>query len=122
LFCLIALAAYLLIDGVHGAVATISRVALAIFVIFYPAFDVLIGIGTGILVRYAAGFPPSQQAVVEKAIDAFLYSPIANLLVLLGSFGWQVGLLTAAIALSHPGKSRIFVAIPGAISTIVGCL
>ncbi len=86
LFYLIALAAYLLIDGVQGVAATISKVALGVFVIFYPAFDVLIGIGTGTLVYYAAGSPSSQQAVIEKAIIAFLYSPIANLFVLLGSF------------------------------------
>ena len=111
LFYLIALAAYLLIDGVQGVAATISKVALGVFVIFYPAFDVLIGIGTGTLVYYAAGSPSSQQAVIEKAIIAFLYSPIANLFVLLGSFGWEVGVLAAALALSRPSRSRLLVAI-----------
>lgn len=111
LFCLIALAAFLLIDGVQGMTSRISRFSLGIFVICYPAFDVLIGIGTGTLVRYAAGFPANQQIIFEKAINALLYSPIANLLALLGSFGWEVGILMAALSLSRPSRSRLLITI-----------
>lgn len=103
--------AYLLIDGVNGVVATISRVALAIFIIFYPTADGLLGIGTGILVRYAAGFPPSQQAILETTIDVFWRNPIVDLIASLGSLGWIMGVLTAAIALSRPSQSRLLITI-----------
>src|SRR5436189_6355911 len=46
LFCLLALSVYLLLDGVEGALAILSRVALGICVIFYPALDAILGIGT----------------------------------------------------------------------------
>src|SRR6266849_7362937 len=84
LFFLTALAAFLLIKGVHGAAATISRVALGVFVICYPAFDTLIGISTGMLVRFVVGLSANQQTIVEQALDAFLHSPVAVLFALLG--------------------------------------
>src|SRR6266481_440986 len=62
LFCLLALSVYLLLDGVQGTLATLSRVALGIFVIFYPALDAILGIGTGALVSYGQGTVGFLQA------------------------------------------------------------
>lgn len=109
LFGLLALAVYLLTKDVHGIASSISRVALACFVIFYLPFDSLLGISTGILVRYGAGLPSAQQAILEKALDTFVQNPLINLVSILGSLGWQVGVLAAALALSHPSRSRLLV-------------
>lgn len=109
LFGLLALSVYLLIKDVHGIAASISRVALACFVIFYLPFDSLLGISTGILVRYGAGLPSAQQAILEKALDAFVQNPLINLVSILGSLGWQVGVLAAALTLSRPSRSRLLV-------------
>ena len=110
-FCLIGLAAFLLVEGIHGVAATISRVALAVFIIFYPTVDSLLGIGTGILVRYATGLTTSQQTAVEKIIDMLWQNPIIGIIGFLGSLGWIVAGLTASVALSRPSKFRPFVII-----------
>src|SRR5689334_19678583 len=51
LFPLMGLSAYLLIKDVHNAAGTVSKIAIAVFVPIYAAFDALMGIGTGTLVQ-----------------------------------------------------------------------
>lgn len=109
LLFLIALAVFLLIKEENGAAATVSRVGLGVFVVFYPAFDTLIGISTGILVRFAIGLTANQQTVIEQTLDTFLHSPVASLFALLGELGWFVGILAAALALSRRRTSRLLV-------------
>ena len=46
---LLAIAAYLLLNGLESGAATVSRVALIFFHVFYNAYEVTVGIGTGIL-------------------------------------------------------------------------
>jgi len=118
LFCLLALAAYLLTDTIHRTAATVSRVALFIFLIFYPTLDSLVGIGVGTLVRYASTIPSSQQKVIENVIIAFVQNPIGSILAVLGSLGWEIGLLAAAIAISRPNNFRL----PITILSIVAIL
>ncbi|TMD87497.1 MAG: hypothetical protein E6I79_11555 [Chloroflexi bacterium] len=127
LFCLLALSLYLLLKGVQNVAATISRISIAIFVIFYPAFDGLIGIGTGTLIRYAASLPAAQRVFLGNVIDAFWQSPIAYLLAALGSVGWAIAVLAAAIALSCPTWSRwpvialaVFAGIVNASAQVLG--
>ena len=104
---LLALAAYLLLRGVTGTAATVSRVALVFFVCFYTAYEVTVGLGTGVLVDYANGLPPSEQAAVAGAIDYYnsndvLGDPVSISLVL-GFFGWVVAMLAAAVAFRRAG-------------------
>jgi hypothetical protein len=122
LFCLLALAAYLLLDGVQSLMATISRIAISVFVIFYPAFDGLIGIGTGSLIRYATMLPLNQRILISSTIDTFWRSPLAYLLAAVGSVGWAIALLTAAIALSKPTWSSFPVIALAVLSIVVSAL
>jgi hypothetical protein len=46
---------YLLLRGVEGTAAWVSRIALVPFVVFYSAWEVLQGIGVGILVNELKG-------------------------------------------------------------------
>lgn len=107
LFCLLALSAYLLLDGVNGAVATLSKVALGIFVIFYPALDAILGIGTGVLVNYAqelgGGLP---QGIVIASITSYFSDHITGLVGVAGALGWAIGILLAALALLRPTGPR----------------
>ena len=48
---------YLLMRGIEGTAALVSRIGLALFVVFYGAFELLQGIGVGILVNEANGLP-----------------------------------------------------------------
>lgn len=106
LFCLLALSVYLLLDKVQGRWATLSRVALGIFVAFYPALDAILGVGTGILAIYAKETVNIVQASVQAAIDNYFASNIVTLVGALGGFAWAVAILLAVLALSQPVRSR----------------
>ena len=41
---------FLLLRGVKGSAAVVSRIALAVFAVVYTAWEVVIGIGTGVLI------------------------------------------------------------------------
>ncbi len=88
---LLALAAYLLLRGLTGTAATVSRVALVFFLCFYTAYEVTIGLGTGVLVEYANGLPPSEQAAVAGAIDHYNHNDVlgdpVSVSLVLGFFG-----------------------------------
>src|SRR5262245_40358517 len=42
-----------------GAASRVSRLALAAYIVLYPAFDTLVGIGSSNLIRYRATLPPA---------------------------------------------------------------
>jgi hypothetical protein len=48
---LLGLAGFLLVSGLTGRAATVSRVGLLLFLVFYTAYEVTVGVGTGILGR-----------------------------------------------------------------------
>jgi hypothetical protein len=99
---LMAIAAYLLLNGLQGLTATVSRVALVFFLVFYTAYEVTVGVGTGILVDYANGLPAAEQAAVADAIQDYNESAIlgdpASVSLILGFFGWVVAMVAAAVA------------------------
>ena len=104
---LLAIATYLLLSGLRSGAATVSRIALIFFLVFYTAYEVTVGVGTGVLVDYANGLPASERAVIADAIQdyngsAILGDPISVSLVL-GSFGWVVAMLAAAVAFRRAG-------------------
>ena len=103
---LIAIAAYLMLGDLKSRAATVSRVALVFFLVFYTAWEVTIGVGTGILVDYANGLPASEQAVVADAIqdynrNAMIADPSVSFV--LGALGWVVALVAAAVAFNRAG-------------------
>ena len=105
LFGLLAVAVLLLTADLHGWAATISRIGVWFFVVFYLAGDVIAGIATGVIIWAAQGVPLSQQAGIEHAVHALFYdSPLVGGTLLsvnsvLGVLGWVVGVIAAGIAL-----------------------
>jgi lysylphosphatidylglycerol synthetase-like protein (DUF2156 family) len=104
---LLGLAAFLLLRGLESRAATVSRVALVFFLVFYTAYEVTVGVGTGILVDYANDLPADEQAAVADAIQAYnendiLADPVSVSLIL-GFFGWVVAMLAAAVAVRRAG-------------------
>jgi hypothetical protein len=100
------IAAFVLLRGVEGRAAALSRIALVFFLVFYTAYEVTIGLGTGVLVDYANGLPPAEQAAVADAIqhyngNAILADPSISLV--LGFLGWVVAMLAAAVAFRRAG-------------------
>lgn len=114
LFSLMGLAVYLLIEEERGLAATVSRVSIGLFVVFYGAFDALAGIATGVLVRSGLGLPRVEQADVETATQAlFEAAEFGSLAIfkVIGELGWFVGILAAVVALSGTGRLRLSLAV-----------
>ena len=47
-------AVYLLLRGLDSTAATVSRIGLAVFAIFYAAWELVLGVGTGLSRRRSA--------------------------------------------------------------------
>ena len=105
LFCLLAVTVWLLVDGLPGRAAAVSRAALLPFVAFYSAFDALVGLATGQMVRKAAELP--QAAVTADVLWAGrLHDPLVGAVVLPGILAWLTASLAAALALARAGAPR----------------
>jgi hypothetical protein len=107
LFPLFGLAAYLLIQGLQNFAATISRIAIALFVPFYAAFDAITGIGTGVLVHNAVQLPANQLSAVESMITAYWNSPVIYGIAAAASIAWVIAMISAAFAFTTPERRRL---------------
>ena len=72
---------------------------------FYPAMDAILGLGTGALVKYGQQLGGLPQAIVSAGIESYSSDRITTLVAILGSFGWAMALLFAALALSRLTES-----------------
>jgi hypothetical protein len=107
IFGLLGLVVYLLLNGAKGPAADISRVALAVFVVLYPSFNAVEGIGTGLLLQYAKTVPPDQLPAFEKAIDAFFQNDVIDTMGHVGSAVWAGAVIAAAVALARAAMRRV---------------
>jgi hypothetical protein len=96
---LIAAVVYLLLRGVEGAAAQVSRVALAPFVVFYATWEALIGIGVGVLADEVNGLPAAEQDAGAKVLEGFADSAIIRAFELIGTGFLFVALTAAGVAL-----------------------
>jgi hypothetical protein len=94
---LMAVVVYLLLRGVEGTAAWVSRIALVPFVVFYSAWGVLQGIGVGILVNELNGLPQAEPALREDLVQDFAEHVLIGPFGVFGSIG-SMGLIVAAIA------------------------
>jgi hypothetical protein len=94
---LMAAAILLLLRGVEGTAAWVSRIALVPFVVFYSAWEALQGIGVGILVNELQGLPQADEALREDVVQDFAEHVLIGPMSVFGMIG-SVGLIVAAIA------------------------
>jgi hypothetical protein len=117
---LLGLAGYQLVSGLQGLAATVTRVSMLLFLVFYTAYEVTVGVGTGILVDYANGLPAAEQEVVADAIQHYNRSDLvgdpASFALLIGFFGWVVGMLAAAVAFRRAGAGWLITVLIGLAS------
>jgi hypothetical protein len=106
LFPLIGLAAFLLVKDAHNLAATVAKLALAIFIPIYAAFDALAGIGTGILVQSAQRLTPGNLTTVGPLIDSYWSSGLIYAIAATGSIAWVIAMLSTAVALNNPERRR----------------
>jgi hypothetical protein len=104
---LIALAVYLLTDGLEGRAVSVSRWAIGVFAVFFSAYDAAAGIATGYALRNAQGLSAgAQEAIYEAVKDMPVLSLIFGLSIV-GTLAWVVALIAAAMALRRAGASRV---------------
>jgi len=90
----------------------VGRLALIPFLVFYAAFDSIVGIGTGVLAWRAQEIAGPDQAIGFQLVQHFWMSlldpeiPVLYL-YLIGDLSWLVAVIAAAVALRSAGASKI---------------
>jgi hypothetical protein len=110
LFALLGLAVLLLVSDLQGRAARVSRFAISIFIVVYPAFDAAVGVSSGILVRALASAGPGERASLEAGLQALFWGPVTGSMALVGSASWLVALVAAAWAWRRAGAPLYAVA------------
>jgi len=128
LILLLAVALYWLIEGLTTTAARVSRVALLPYLVFYSAFDSIVGLSRGLVAHYGSQLAPAQQAVMPGAIDSLAsswshpFSPVVPFTIgLIASLAWAVAAVAAAVAL-HEAGARWTATIPLGLAGVVGAL
>jgi hypothetical protein len=103
---LIALAVYLLTEGLQGRAVRVSRWAIGVFAVFFSAYDAAAGIGTGYALSNARELSAEGQAAVYEVVKDLPLFSLPFGLSIVGTLGWVVALVAAAIALRRAGASR----------------
>ncbi len=105
---LLGLSVILLLDGVRGIAAKISRVSAFVFVVTYIMYETIIGTATALLVRGATALPASEQAVISDAAGRIWRDPIfgdgSSVLFVVATLSWPLAVTLAAFALRRSGK------------------
>jgi hypothetical protein len=103
---LIGLALYLLVRDLPGRAAKISRLAIGPFVLFYAAYESVIGLAIGALVQHGNDVPVRQRPAVADAIQSLGDNVIVGdpgIVAMVGSLAWIVAVVAAAIAYRQVG-------------------
>jgi hypothetical protein len=105
---LLGLSVILLLDGLRGIAATISRVSAFIFVLTYIMYETIIGTVTALLIRGAAALPSHEQAAIGDAVYRNFTDPILgdlpSVLSVTAWLSWFFAVTLAAFALRRSGK------------------
>ena len=104
---LMAIAVYLLLRGVPGTAARVSRIALAVFVLFYGVWEALVGIGSGILVNDINALAESERAAAAGLVESYNDNILIRAFGIFGSIGstaFIIAMIAAGVALRrHAG-------------------
>jgi hypothetical protein len=98
----------LLLRDVEGTAAWVARIAVAVFAVVYLVFEALVGIGAGLLVDNIDAVPASERA---DLVEDYIESSLIRVFEIVGSAGWLVAALAAAVALSRRADGSRSVAV-----------
>ena len=107
---LMAAAVYVLVRDLRGTAARVSRLALLPFVLFYAAWEVVIGLATGVLVQHANDSPADERPAVSDAIQSLQDNVIVGdpgIVLAIGALGWWTAVIAAAVAYRRAGAPRL---------------
>ena len=105
---LLASSVFLLLEGLGGIAAGLSRACAFFFGVSYIVYETIIGTVTAMLVRGARALPPGEQAVIGGAIQRNFTDPLLgdlpSVVSLVAWVGWVLAVVLAAVALRRSGK------------------
>ena len=104
-------------EGSTGRAATVARVSLVFFAVFYTAWEVMVGLATGLLTKYANGLPAAEQAGAAGAIEDLNGHWVTQVTLTLGSLGWIVAVVAVAVAVRGIGAGWPAVVLLGLSAT-----
>jgi len=107
---LIAVALYLVVRDMPGTAARISRLAIGPFVLFYGAWETVIGLAIGAMVQHGNDAPLSQRPAVAQTIQSVGDNLIVGDPGIVGSVGalaWAVAVIAAAGAYRRAGAPTL---------------
>src|SRR5262249_40265815 len=99
LFALLGVSVFLLVQDLDGRAAAISRYAVALFMIVYPAFDAAVGVASGVLCE------TTTSPDLEASLQALFWGPVTGLMAIVGAASWLTALLAAAWAWRQNGAA-----------------
>lgn len=116
LFGLLGLCVILLGWDMKGTAASLSRIGILFFWIFYTALDSITGIAGGYLIRSARLLPPIQQSFVARQVNILFFDRLIggstlSLVGVLGAGGWLLGVGALAFAYSKQGVDNLTIAL-----------
>jgi hypothetical protein len=107
---LIGVALWMAVAGRRGLTATITRVAVPVYLVSFAAFDSVAGIATGLAIRHAQSLPAAQVDGVAStteylALNYFTgdFSPLA----FISGISLSAGVVGVAMTLRSVGASRV---------------
>ena len=118
----LAIAVWLLLRGIESLAATISRVALLFWLVFFSTYDALAGIASGVLVRQADSVSGEERAAFAEAADFLFDSHIGgnvSWFAVVAAVAWVTVALGAAVALRGAGANWLTTA-AAALSALFG--
>jgi hypothetical protein len=116
---LMSIVALTLISELRGRAATVSRVALTVFPVFFIAWEATLGIGTGLMVDQVNGLASADRGPAADAIQGYFDSPVLLALSAIGNSAWIVAMIAAAVAFRRAGARGSVVALTGLSSLFV---
>jgi hypothetical protein len=111
---LMAVVVYVLLRGVEGTAALVSRIGLAVYVVFYGAWEAMYGIGLGILGDAVNELPAAERATGADVIQDYgenILLRIFGVLFSIGSVAFIVAMIAAGIALRRHAGAPLTVAV-----------
>jgi hypothetical protein len=90
---------FLLLRGCSGPAARVSRICALAFALFYTSWEVLVGVGTGLLVNEVNSLTGEAARTGAELVESYNHSSILLALLTMGGLGLSVSLIGAGYAL-----------------------
>ena len=103
-------ALYVLVRGMPGTAARVSRLAIGPFVVLYAAWEAVIGLAIGVMVQHGNDAPVGQRPAVADTIQSIGSNGIigdAGIVGVVGALAWAVAVIAAAVAYRSAGAPTL---------------